>query len=177
MSEVPKDPEQKRKLSVDFSIKATWLAISKMYNYIGSDFDVSHSTGLVLLNIDRDNGSPATKIAPLLGMEARSLTRMLKSMEEKGLIRRQPDLDDKRKVIIYLTEKGKEKRELARQSVKYFHGKVEEKVGTQEMEVFFHVIEQIHAVIQELNERDAEDNILGKAAENLGLSDRNELKD
>jgi MarR family transcriptional regulator, organic hydroperoxide resistance regulator len=163
---MPTLPEQKKK-SVDFSIKAAWLAISKMYNYIGADFDISHSTGFVLLNIDKENGTPATKIAPLLGMEARSLTRMLKSMEEKGLICRKADAVDKRKVIIFLTEEGKIKRELAKQSVKYFHGKVEEKVGAQELEIFHHVIEQIHFVIDRLSEKDAEQEILGRAEQNL----------
>jgi len=158
---------EKQKKSIDFSIKAAWLAISKMYNYIGADFDITHSTGFVLLNIDREKGSPATSIAPMLGMEARSLTRMLKTMEEKGLIYRKPDGTDKRKVIIYLTEEGKVKRELARQSVKYFHKHVEERVGAEEMEIFFHVISQVHEVIDHLDETDAEREILGKAEERL----------
>jgi DNA-binding MarR family transcriptional regulator len=44
-----------------------------------------------------------------MGMEATSLTRTLKSMEEKGLIRKK-NPDDGRGVLIYLTELGKEKR-------------------------------------------------------------------
>ncbi len=45
-----------------------------------------------------------------MGLEARSLTRLLKSMEEKGLIFREADKVDKRSVRIRLTEKGREKR-------------------------------------------------------------------
>ncbi len=169
-------PENNRKKSVDFSIKAAWLAISKMYNYIGADFDITHSTGFVLLNIDKENGSPATKIAPLLGMEARSLTRMLKSMEERGLICRKPDADDKRKVMIFLTDEGKKQRELARQTVKYFHGKVEERVGKQELEVFYHVMEQIHFTIEHLDDKEAEETIFGNTVAKLGLKNKSELK-
>jgi DNA-binding MarR family transcriptional regulator len=44
-----------------------------------------------------------------MGMEATSLTRTLKSMEEKGLIIRKKNPDDGRGVLIYLTELGKEK--------------------------------------------------------------------
>nr|MBX2840210.1 MarR family transcriptional regulator [Flammeovirgaceae bacterium] len=168
----------KQKRSIDFSIKATWLAISKMYNYIGSEFDITHSSGFVLLNIDRENGTPATKIAPLLGMEARSLTRMLKSMEEKGLICRKADKFDKRKVIIFLTDEGKVKRELARQSVKYFHSKIHEEVGEEELEVFFRVIENVHFVIEHLDEKDAEEKIFGEAQKKLGkalIKNRNKV--
>ena len=157
------DNEQKKKKSVDFSIKAAWLAISKMYNYVGADFDITHSSGFVLLNIDREVGTPATKIAPLLGMEARSLTRMLKSIEEKGLIYRKADKDDKRKVIIFLTEEGKKKRELARQTVKYFNRKLGCQVTQNELDVFFNVIDKIHYVIENLDEREAEEEILGNS--------------
>ena len=153
--------QEKKKKSVDFSIKAAWLAISKMYNYIGADFDITHSSGFVLLNIDREIGTPATKIAPLLGMESRSLTRMLKSIEEKGLIYRQADEFDKRKVIIFLTEEGKKKRELARQSVKYFNRKLSQQVNEKEFQVFFKVIDKIHFVIENLDEKEAEEEIFG----------------
>ncbi len=140
--------EDKKRRSVDFSIKAAWLAISRMYNMLGTDYDITHSLGFVLLNIDREHGTPATKIAPLMGMEARSLTRMLKSLEENDLIEKRSDDDDKRKVIIHLTEKGKLKRELSRQTVKAFHRKVEQLISAAELEVFFKVIEKIHGVIE-----------------------------
>jgi DNA-binding MarR family transcriptional regulator len=45
-----------------------------------------------------------------MGMEATSLTRTLKSMEEKGAIIRKEKSDDGRGVLIYLTELGKEKK-------------------------------------------------------------------
>jgi len=134
--------EAKKKQSIDFSIKAAWLAISKMYNMLGADYDITHSTGFVLLNIDFEQGTPATKIAPLMGMEARSLTRMLKNLEESGYIYRVSDADDKRKVIIKLTEKGKIKRELSRQTVKTFHEKLAEAINPSEMETFFRVTEK-----------------------------------
>ncbi|OHX66971.1 MarR family winged helix-turn-helix transcriptional regulator [Flammeovirga pacifica] len=140
---------ERKKQSIDLSIKATWLGISKMYNLLGQPYDISHSIGFVLLNIDPIDGTPATKIAPLMGMEARSLTRMLKSFEEKGLIVRIPDQHDKRKVIIKLTEFGQAKREMSKQTVKVFQRRVEEKVSPDELGVFFHVMEQINDVIKD----------------------------
>lgn len=136
--------DRKKRRSVDFAIKASWLAIAKMYNMIGAEHGITHSTGFVLLNIDQEHGSPATKIAPLMGMEARSLTRILKSMEEEGLIVRQSDHEDRRKVMICLTEEGKLRREAARQSVKTFNQQIFDKISPEKMENFFEVIEHIN---------------------------------
>lgn len=140
---------EKKKKTIDLSIKATWLAISKMYNVLGADYEISHSIGFVLLNIDPTEGTPATKIAPLMGMEARSLTRMLKSFEEKGLIERVADKTDKRKVIIRLTDYGQMKREMSKQTVKVFQRRVEEKISEEDMITFFKVMDGINEVIKD----------------------------
>lgn len=66
--------------------------------------------GFVLINIDSTEGTAATKIAPQMGLESRSLTRLLKTMEEKDLIKKVQDQADKRSVKVFLTEKGKQKK-------------------------------------------------------------------
>ena len=133
--------------TVDYNVKVCWHAISRMYNAEAAQFDITTSIGFVLLNIDPQEGTPATKIAPLLGLEARSLTRILKSMEEKGLIYKKGDSLDKRSVRILLTEKGLEKRELSRQTVRHFNQKVREKVPAKELATFFKVICRINRMI------------------------------
>ena len=134
--------------SVCFNIKTAWHAISRMYNNGGSEYELSASLGFVLLNIDLENGTPATKIAPLLGMETRSLTRMLKTMEENGLIYKQAHDKDKRSVIIFLTEEGKAKRELAKLAVKTFNNAVREAIPAEKLKVFMEVIDQINQVVE-----------------------------
>ncbi|MBT1703124.1 MarR family winged helix-turn-helix transcriptional regulator, partial [Chryseosolibacter indicus] len=90
----------RREETVDYHIKAAWHAIARMYNQQAIKNDFTMSMGFVLLNINSEEGVPATKIAPLMGLEARSLTRLLKSMEEKGFIYRIGDASDKRLVRI-----------------------------------------------------------------------------
>ena len=138
----------KRNQTVCFNIKASWHAISRMYNEYGQDYGVSASVGYVLLNIDV-NGTPATKIGPLLGMESRSLSRMLKSLEENDLIYRKQDEKDKRLYKIFLTEKGREKREMAKKVVKKFNNAVREQVSDHKLEIFFEVIEKINSLIDQ----------------------------
>ena len=133
----------KKEQTVDYNIKVTWHAIMRMYNQYGSSFDISASTGFVLLNIDSEEGTPATKIAPALGMEARSLTRMLKSLEEKGWISKESDPADGRSIRIFLTDLGKEKRELSRIGVKEFNNQVAGKVSTDDLKIFFKTLKEI----------------------------------
>jgi len=133
----------RREETVDHNIKSAWHAISRMYNQQAGKHDITTSIGFVLLNIHSD-GTPATKIAPLMGLEARSLTRMLKTMEEKKLIYREPDTVDKRSVRIFLTELGKTKKEISRETVLFFNNKVRELVSENKLKVFFEVMNEIN---------------------------------
>ncbi len=139
----------KREETVDYNIKALWHGISRMYNQFGVEYDITASTGFVLLNIDVEDGTPATKIAPLLGMESRSLTRMLKAMEEKGWVYRKKDPTDGRSVRILLSDLGKEKRELSRRAVREFNNKVRSIIPEEKLNVFFEVLGQINDTVED----------------------------
>jgi MarR family transcriptional regulator, organic hydroperoxide resistance regulator len=134
--------------TVDYNFKVCWHAISRMYNAEAIQSDITTSIGFVLLNIDQEAGTPATKIAPLLGLEARSLTRILKSMEERDLIYKVSDPSDKRLVRIFLTPKGLEKKEIARRTVKQFNSAVREKLPQEDLDVFFKVCGSIQKMIE-----------------------------
>ncbi len=134
--------------TVDYNIKACWHAIARMYNNEAAQHDMTMAIGYVLLNIDAENGTPATKIAPQVGLETRSLTRMLKTLEEEGLISRVADEKDRRGVNIFLTEKGKQKREIARQTVRHFNFLVRENVAPEKLRVFFEVIDEINKLTE-----------------------------
>jgi len=137
----------KREESIDYNIKAAWHAISRMYNQQAVKYGITTSIGFVLLNINTKEGTPATKIAPLMGLESRSLTRMLKSMEEKGLIFKKPDPEDKRSVRIFLTDLGIEKKAISRETVKAFNEEVFKTIEPQKLEAFFDVIQQVNNII------------------------------
>ncbi len=140
--------KMKREETVDFNIKYSWHLISRMYNTEAQSHGITTAIGFVLLNIDQEKGTPATKIAPLLGMEPRSLTRMLKSLEERGLIYRKSDKEDKRMVRIFLTEEGKLKREIAKFTVKHFNNFIKISIPESELEVFFKVLKKINHMIE-----------------------------
>ncbi|WP_373523259.1 MarR family winged helix-turn-helix transcriptional regulator [Aquiflexum sp.] len=140
----------KREETVDYHIKSAWHAISRMYNQKAVQEDFTTAIGFVLININSKEGTPATKIAPLMGLEARSLTRMLKSMDEKGLIFRKPDPIDKRSVRIFLTPEGKRKKEISVKTIMEFNEQVRDVVSEQELSDFFRVFQKINQVIENI---------------------------
>lgn len=100
------------------------------------------SIGFILLNIDKE-GTPSTQLGPKMGMEPTSLSRTLKTMEEKGLIRREPGKVDKRKVLIFLTETGLEKRRMTRDFVYEFNNKMMESIPKGKLKTFFEVAQKL----------------------------------
>ena len=135
--------------TIDYILRATWQAVARMYNEEASNYGATMATGFTLLSIDKDKGTPSTTLGPKMGMEATSLTRTLKSMEEKGLIIRKKNPFDGRGVLIYLTDFGKEKRELSKDTVLKFNEAVRQNVSVEKLQHFMEVSEIINELIAE----------------------------
>lgn len=135
--------------TIDFNIRSTWHKIARMYNLQAAEHGVSMATGMVLLNIDLKEGTPSTSLGPKMGMESRSLTRTLKNLEEEKIIYREVDKLDKRKVRIFLTESGKEKREISKNKVIQFNEHLRQNIKNKDLETFFKVMENINQLIDE----------------------------
>jgi len=138
----------KQEDTIDFHLRWAWHSIARMYNMEAAKFGTTMSVGQILLNVDVE-GTPSTKLGPKMGMESRSLTRILKSMEEKGLIYKRVDLKDKRMVRIFLTELGKEKREISRNTVLKFNETIQKNIGKTNLETFIKVIKKINLLLED----------------------------
>jgi DNA-binding MarR family transcriptional regulator len=82
-----------------------------------------------------------------MGMEATSLSRILKKMEALGLIERKPNPEDGRGVLIYLTEFGREKRAYSKDRVLTFNNTIKENVSPEELQNFYKVADVINNMI------------------------------
>ena len=133
--------------TIDYVLRTTWLAVNKMYNEEAAQFGSTMATGFALLSIDPENGTPSTSLGPKMGMEATSLSRTLKTMEEKGLIQRKPNPEDGRGVLIHLTEFGREKRAYSREKVLTFNESIRKNVTDDQLENFYKVAEIINNMI------------------------------
>lgn len=128
--------------TVDYHLRSTLFATRRMYNLLAADNGITQGIGYVLINIGKE-GVPATRIAPMMGMGNTSLSRLLKNMENDGLIYRVPDETDKRIVKIFLTARGVELRSKVRKIVIDFNNKLTEKIQPADMEAFVRVSEII----------------------------------
>ena len=135
--------------TIDYHVRAVWYGIFRMYNQLGLEHDITTSLGFVLLNIHSEEGTAATKIAPLMGMESRSLSRMLKSMEEKKLIYKQQDKNDKRSVRIFLTDEGKRRKLISGEIIKKFNDELRNIIPKKDLEAFFRVMTTVNQKIIE----------------------------
>jgi DNA-binding MarR family transcriptional regulator len=137
--------------TIDALYRAAWQAIAKMYNEEAAKYDTSMATGLALLSIDPVHGTPSTAIAPKMGMEATSLSRTLKTLDNKGLIVREPNPDDGRSVLLKLTTAGLDKRDLSKSFVVKFNEQVTQNIDAKKLEAFREVSETIIELIQSKN--------------------------
>lgn len=136
--------------TIDFHLRWAWYNISRMYNMQASKFGGSMAIGYALLNIEKE-GTPSTKLAPKMGMEPRSLTRMIKTLEENGLIIKKQDDEDKRLVKLFLTKEGVRQRNQARDIVVQFNSKIREEIPEQELEDCFATLKKINTIIDRNN--------------------------
>ncbi len=137
--------------TIDALYRATWQAIAKMYNEEASKYDTTMATGLALLSIDPVIGTPSTAIGPKMGMEATSLSRTLKTLEDKGLIVREPNPEDGRSVLLKLTEEGLSKRDLSKSLVLEFNTQISNTIDSKKLDAFREVSEAIIELIQSKN--------------------------
>lgn len=135
--------------TIDYILRATWQAISRMYNEEATKYGATMATGFALLSIDKEKGTPSTALGPKMGMEPTSLTRTLKSMEEKGLIVKKKNPNDGRGVLIYLTDYGKEKRALSKSTVIQFNESIKKHISDEKWENFIEVAETINKLIHD----------------------------
>jgi len=127
------------------------MAVQKMYNEEAGTKGSTMATGFALISIDPENGTPSTALGPKMGIEATSLSRTLKKMEEQGLIDRKPNPEDGRGVLIHLTSFGKEMREFSKGVVLRFDEAVQEQISEEDIKTFNKVASTITELISNKN--------------------------
>ncbi len=137
------------KIAFDYYYRATWQVINKMYTEQAALNGRPMHIGFVLVNIHYKNGTPSTALGPKMGIEANSLSRTLKKMEEENLIFKEQNPEDGRSVLIKLTEKGKKEREIAKQIVLKFNNTVKSHLTPSQIDSFLQVTHKIHQLIED----------------------------
>lgn len=139
--------------NVDLILKSTWLAVSKMYSELAQDHDATAVQALTLLKINPKEGTRSTNLGPKMAIEPTSLTRIIKLLEDNGYIYKEKTTNDKREVIIKLTDKGLTSRNISKEVVVNFNKKVVEKISSEKMAIFKEVMQDILKITNELNNK------------------------
>jgi len=137
--------------TIGYQVKTTWQSIAKMYNRLTVEFGFSQAIGYVLINVKK-GGIPVTKIAPNMGIEATSLSRLLNTMEERGLILREKDTVDRRVVNLFLTEKGLELQKISKRTVVEYNNYIFSHFEKSDIEIFFKVVDKINTLTNEITD-------------------------
>ena len=138
-----------REKTIDHALRATWKAVTKLYNEEAAKHNSTMAMAMALLYIDHDNGTPSTSLGPSMGMEATSLSRILKNLEDRGMIYRERNPDDGRSVFLKLTESGQKMREISRKSVLNFNDTIKKQISEEKINNFFEVTDVINKLIDE----------------------------
>lgn len=74
-------------------------------NYLGTGYSVTETR--ILFEISRQEGISAKQLCDLLKLDKSYMSRMIRSLENNGIIYREVAASDKRRNCVYLTDKGR----------------------------------------------------------------------
>ena len=134
---------------IDLNLRTLWQSVRRMYNEEAIKYGVTYGIGFTLLSIDPKKGTPSTSIGPIMGVEANSLSRLLKKMEIDKLIYRKPNPRDGRGVIISLTKEGLKKRDITKNKVIKFNRLIKKNITKKDLTVFLKTTNTIKNLISE----------------------------
>ena len=89
------------------SLKAIFLHIDNHEKALFSKYDLSVARFYALMHLDNNPGINYIDLSDLMLCNKSNTTRVVRSMQADGLVRRQTHPDDGRSYQLYLTDKGK----------------------------------------------------------------------
>ncbi|AWK85619.1 MarR family winged helix-turn-helix transcriptional regulator [Azospirillum thermophilum] len=107
-----------RSLSLDaqlcFALHSATLAFNRRYKPLLDELGLTYPQYLVMLVLWERDGVTVTEIGSRLFLDSATLTPLLKRLEAAGMVTRERDPEDERRVRIRLTAQGRSLRERAR---------------------------------------------------------------
>ncbi|MFD1810651.1 MarR family winged helix-turn-helix transcriptional regulator [Rhodococcus gannanensis] len=97
-----------------FALYAASRAMTATYRPMLDELGLTYPQYLVMLTLWERDGRGVREIGDALDLDSGTLSPLLKRMEALGIIERRRQSDDERRVLIHLTEPGRDLRESAR---------------------------------------------------------------
>jgi DNA-binding MarR family transcriptional regulator len=87
--------------------------VVKRYRPMLEELDITYTQYITMMALWEKGSSTVNALGDMLYLDSGTLSPLLKSLESKGLIRRDRSKDDERAVIVTVTDKGMELRDRA----------------------------------------------------------------
>lgn len=97
-----------------FAMYSASLAMTKAYKKILAPLEITYPQYLVMLVLWERDGITVSELGTRLFLDSGTLTPLLKRMESMGLLHRNRDAGDERRVVVSLSEAGRALRNKAR---------------------------------------------------------------
>ena len=107
-------------------------------------FNLSHGQVFILINIYRDEGICQHRLCEEYNLDKSGVGRILKKLEDKNLVTRKSDPEDKRKKLIYLTDKAKNMKEDFKNLLKEIEEQMRQGLTEQEIETVNTILKKIY---------------------------------
>jgi DNA-binding MarR family transcriptional regulator len=115
--------------------------------------ELSKNQPLVIKIIGIEGEIMPSTLGKYTGMEKSSLTRMVDDLEKKGIVVRKTDPEDRRKVLVSLTEKGLEYYNCLSQVTSEMAEEILQFVDDTDVEDFMHSLETMVNILRKINAR------------------------
>ncbi|MCP4715657.1 MAG: MarR family transcriptional regulator [Deltaproteobacteria bacterium] len=76
--------------------------------FVNAGYDITIEQWVIIVNLNRQNSQFQQQLADNTYKNKTSVTRMITSLQKRGLVERIPDTDDLRQNRIFLTDKGRQ---------------------------------------------------------------------
>jgi MarR family transcriptional regulator, organic hydroperoxide resistance regulator len=125
-----------------YRIKLLTQLLSRKFSERLEPFGITPFHWLVLCCLWQEDGLPTSDIGDQLQQVGGTLTGVLDRMEERDLVRREKDKSDRRICRIWLTDAGKELRNILPQISAELHSETWRDVSAIEREQFSHLLDR-----------------------------------
>jgi len=113
--------------------------------------ELSKNQPMVIKIIGIEGEIMPSTLGKYTGMEKSSLTRMVDDLEKKGIVFRKTDPDDRRKVLVSLTEKGRDCYNRLSQITTEMAEEILQFVDDEDVENFMHSLETMVKVMRKID--------------------------
>lgn len=114
-----------------------------------SEAGITEQQWRVLRVLEEEGPLDPTRIAELACLLLPSLTRILQKLDDKGLIHRRPDPEDRRKQIVQISPAGRELITANLPTAIKLNDRVREQLGPEKYETLLDLLNDLHRLPQE----------------------------